>query len=164
MVLEPKCRLKFTPSKQYGNCIVLIFKGGRRLEQLFKGAGNRTMAPRAFVYPWTKNTLPREIFKLVDPSVLAKGFKYAIFDDFSKKHKGPPWLGHPLSSNFFQIIRDLKISFVFAIFKNKNVPHSCASRCKSFAHRGSSFPLFSLEKPGKSVQKGPNMAIMRKTF
>ena len=34
------------------------------------------------MYPWTKNTLPREIFKLVGPSVLAKGFKIAIFDDF----------------------------------------------------------------------------------
>ena len=26
----------------------------------------------------------------MDPSVLAKGFKYAIFGDFSKKHKGGP--------------------------------------------------------------------------
>ena len=42
------------------------------------------------MYRRTKNTLPREIFKLVDPSVLAKGFKYAIFDDFPKKHKGGP--------------------------------------------------------------------------
>ena len=48
---------------------------------------SRKAEPRRFVYPWTKNTLPREIFKLMGPSVLAKGFKNAIFDDFSKKHK-----------------------------------------------------------------------------
>ena len=61
-----------------GRFVVLgnLRKNIRKFEKFLR------FSPRCFVYPWTKNTLPREIFKLVGPSVLAKGFKIAIFDDF----------------------------------------------------------------------------------
>ena len=42
------------------------------------------------MYFRSKSTLPREFFGLVDSCGLAPGFNFAIFDDFSKKHKGPP--------------------------------------------------------------------------
>jgi len=62
------------------------------------------------VYPWTKNTLPLEIFKLVGPSVLAKGFNYAIFDDFSKKPQGGTLvlkkIGPKIGKFFLEIIEE----------------------------------------------------------
>ena len=60
------------------------------MEHFFPEPQNLLLHPRQIVYLGPKDTLPREFFKFMVPPRLAPGFNIAIFDDFSKKHKGGP--------------------------------------------------------------------------
>ena len=68
------------------------------------------------MYFRSKSTLPREFFKLVDSCGLAPGFNFAIFDDFSKKHKGGPLFPKKSvekSEKFFLEIIEERVSYLF---------------------------------------------------
>ena len=68
------------------------------------------------MYFRSKSTLPREFFKLVDSCGLAPGFNFAIFDDSSKKHKGPslfPKKSVEKSEKFFLEIIEERVSYLF---------------------------------------------------
>ena len=68
------------------------------------------------MYFRSKSTLPREFFKLVDSCGLAPGFNFAIFDDFSKKHKGGPLFSKKSvekSRKFFLEIIEERVSNLF---------------------------------------------------
>ena len=67
-----------------------ILKGGKAMEHFFPEPQNLLLHPRQIVYFGSKGTLPREFFKFMVSGRLAPGFNFAIFDDFSKKHKGGP--------------------------------------------------------------------------
>ena len=60
------------------------------MEHFFPEPQNLLLHPRQIVYFGSKGTLPREFFKFMVSGRLAPGFNFAIFDDFSKKHKGGP--------------------------------------------------------------------------
>ena len=60
------------------------------MEHFFPEPKNLLLHPRQIVYFGSKGTLPREFFKFMVSGRLAPGFNFAIFDDFSKKHKGGP--------------------------------------------------------------------------
>ena len=60
------------------------------MEHFFPEPQNLLLHPRQIVYFGSKDTLPRGFFKFMVSGELAPGFNFAIFDDFSKKHKGDP--------------------------------------------------------------------------
>ena len=63
---------------------------GKAMEHFFPEPQNLLLHPRQIMYFGSKGTLPREFFKFMVSGRLAPGFNFAIFDDFSKKHKGGP--------------------------------------------------------------------------